>query len=78
MSEAELNEILVAAVEEAVAPGYRDVPSIVVARTLCRLFHGGPECYCRGKVSNGCVATQQWTVEAVAIVEALREAGLLI
>ena len=73
-----LEERLALAVEDAVTNRrYHDVPSIVVARTLCRLFHGGDECYCRGKVSNGCVATHQWTVEAVAIVAALREAGLL-
>ena len=73
-----LEESLALAVEEAVAtPHYRDLPSIVIARTLCRLFHGDTACYCRGKPGNGCVATKVWTVEAVAILEALREAGLM-
>jgi hypothetical protein len=74
----ELNQRLVAAVEEAViAHHYRDLPSMVIARALCQLFHGDTACYCRGKVSNGCIATKVWTAEAVAIVDALREQGFL-
>lgn len=74
-TDTDLADALETAVAKAVAP--RPPVTHIVARAICSLYGPRPGCYCGKGTWKGCHSVQIYSDMAVAVVFALREAGII-